>query len=144
MTHPSQRKRNHPNHGPNIYDPNCAGCRNLGMWKSKVWNRHLLPKSDPAWRSENPRKSQKRLDPKYGYHAVPIKKGVLGEISKIQEELDELKDAENQGVKILIAVELSDLFGAVREYALKYGWKMSDLHDMAKLTRKAFEQGHRK
>lgn len=148
MVHPSQKKRNHPNHGPNIYDPNCEGCRKYGMWKSKVWNRHLLDKDDPAYlpegrTPENPR-SQKRLNPKYGYHAVKIKKGVLGEISKIQEELDELKDAENQGVKILIAVELSDLFGAIREYAKKYGLKMADLHDMAKLTRKAFEQGHRK
>lgn len=90
-------------------------------------------------------KSQKRLDPKYGYHSVKIKKGVLGEISKIQEELDELIDAEKQGVKIMAMCELSDLFGAIRAFALKhYGMKMSDLHDMAKLTRKAFEQGRRK
>lgn len=31
-----------------------------------------------------------------GYHIVTIQKGDLGESSKIQEELDELKDAENQ------------------------------------------------
>jgi phosphoribosyl-ATP pyrophosphohydrolase len=81
--------------------------------------------------------------PRYGYHTVHIEKGVLGEISKIQEELDELKDAEKQGVKILIACELADLYGAIRVYALKYGLKMGDLHDMAKLTRNAFEQGSR-
>lgn len=81
--------------------------------------------------------------PKYGYHTVQIKKGVLGEISKIQEELDELKDAEKQGVKILIHCELADLYGAIRVYALKYGLKMADLHDMAKLTRNAFEQKRR-
>lgn len=81
--------------------------------------------------------------PRYGYHTVKIHRGVLGEISKIQEELDELKDAENQGVKILIACELSDLYGALRAYALKHGYKMADLHDMAKLTRNAFEQGLR-
>jgi NTP pyrophosphatase (non-canonical NTP hydrolase) len=87
--------------------------------------------------------SQKRLNPRYGHHAVRIKKGKLGEISKIQEELDELKDAEKQGVKILIYSELADLFGSIRAYALKHNLKMSDLHDMAKLTRKAFEKGHR-
>ncbi len=141
-SHPSQKKRNHPNHGPNIFDLNCAGCRKLGMWKSKVWNRRLLDRYDPAYPPEGriPENShsQKRLNPKYGYHTVKIKKGVLGEISKIEEELQELKDAEKQGVKILIAVELSDLFGAIREYAKKYGLKM------AKLTRKAFEGGFRK
>lgn len=88
--------------------------------------------------------SQKRLNTRYGYHSVKIKKGVLGEISKIQEELDELKDAEKLGVKVLIHVELCDLFGAIREYAEKYGLRMRDLHDMAKLTRRAFKQGHRK
>ena len=94
--------------------------------------------------SQDPKStSQKRLNPKYGYHNVRIKRGVLGEISKIQEELDELKDAEKQGVKILIFCELADLFGAIRAYAIKYGLKMADLHDMAKLTRKAFESGHR-
>jgi phosphoribosyl-ATP pyrophosphohydrolase len=92
---------------------------------------------------DKPEQSQKRLNPKYGYHTVPIKKGVLGELSKIQEEFEELVDADKQGVKILIACELADLFGAIREYAKKHGLKMADLHDMAKLTRKAFEQGYR-
>lgn len=81
--------------------------------------------------------------PRYGYHTVKIKKGVLGELSKIQEELDELRDAEKQGVKILIHCELCDIYGALRAYALRYGLKMGDLHEMAKLTRNAFEQRHR-
>lgn len=33
-------------------------------------------------------------DSKPGYHIAIIEKGKLGEISKIQEELDEMKDAE--------------------------------------------------
>src|SRR5690349_11874380 len=33
-----------------------------------------------------------------GYHKAPIAKGELGQLSKIQEELDEAKDAEAQGV----------------------------------------------
>ena len=34
-----------------------------------------------------------------GYHITEIKKGELGEISKLQEELDELKDAHAQQCK---------------------------------------------
>ncbi|NJO48259.1 MAG: hypothetical protein HC840_00925 [Leptolyngbyaceae cyanobacterium RM2_2_4] len=54
---------------------------------------------------------------KPGYHLKEIKKGQPGELSKIQEELDEAFDAEDQGVKIMLAVELSDLIGAVEQYA---------------------------
>jgi hypothetical protein len=79
----------------------------------------------------------------HGYHTVKIRKGVLGELSKIQEELDELKDAEKQDVQILIHCELSDLYGAIRAYAARHGLKMSDLRDMSRLTRNAFEQGKR-
>lgn len=74
--------------------------------------------------------------PENGYHKTKIVRGELGEISKIQEELDELKDAEEQGIKILIMCELADLFGAVRSYAEKYGLKMRDLHAMSKATRR--------
>ena len=53
-------------------------------------------------------------------------------------------DAEKQGVKIMAMCELADLVGAIRAFAMKkYGLKLADLHDMAKLTRKAFEQGCR-
>lgn len=81
--------------------------------------------------------------PKYGYHMVKIKKGKLGELSKIQEELDELKDAEDQGVKILIHCELADLYGALRDYAEKHGLTMEDLRSMVDLTKAAFEGGYR-
>ena len=81
--------------------------------------------------------------PKYGYHTALIQKGVVGQISKIQEEVDELKDAEKQGVKIMIAVELSDLYGAIESYAAKHGLTMKDLADMSALTQNAFEQGRR-
>ena len=81
--------------------------------------------------------------PKYGYHTVLIPKGVVGQISKIQEEVDELRDAEKQGVKIMIAVELSDLYGAIEAYASKQGLTMKDLADMSALTQNAFEQGRR-
>lgn len=53
---------------------------------------------------------------KIGYHLCNIIPGVLGEASKIQEELDELKDALAQGCKIMELVELADLYGALECY----------------------------
>ena len=78
-----------------------------------------------------------------GYHTVKIAKGVLGKSSKIQEELDELVDAEKQEVKVLIHCELSDLYGALRAVAASYGLTMEDLKKMANLTAEAFEIGER-
>lgn len=79
----------------------------------------------------------------FGYHTVKINKGILGTSSKIQEELEELFDAERQGVKILIDCELADLYGALRDYAEQRGLTMEDLRGMADLTKNAFAQGHR-
>lgn len=73
-----------------------------------------------------------------------IEKGTLGEYSKIQEELDELIDAEEQGVKILVSCELADLYGALKAYAEKRGITMSDLAKMSALTESAFKEGSRK
>jgi len=79
-----------------------------------------------------------------GYHVLEIKKGVLGELSKIQEELDEAKDAQLQKSKIMIAVELSDLVGAVKAYAEKHlDMTLDDLITMQKITERAFKSGRR-
>lgn len=78
-----------------------------------------------------------------GYHTVKIAKGVLGKSSKIQEELDELRDAEKQGVKILIHCELADLYGALRAVAESHGLTMDDLRQMIDLTAEAFKIGQR-
>ena len=79
----------------------------------------------------------------YGYHATKISRGVLGQSSKIQEELDELRDAESQGAKILIHCELADLYGALTACAATYGLTPDDLKTMANLTKNAFEVGQR-
>ena len=80
-----------------------------------------------------------------GYHLVSIEKGCLGEISKIQEELNELADAEAQDSKVLALVELSDLYGAIQLYLEKHHPEVSmkDLAQFAAITRRAFENGHR-
>lgn len=81
-----------------------------------------------------------------GYHTKQIKKGELGELSKVQEELDELMDAHEQGVQVLCLCEASDLLGALQRYLDKYhpGMTIFELNKMALLTRKAFEDGSRK
>ena len=61
-----------------------------------------------------------------GYHKENITKGVYGYSSKILEELQELQDAEKQGVKIMIHVELSDLYGALEAVAQNYNLSMID------------------
>ena len=40
-------------------------------------------------------------------------------------------------------LELADIYGALEAVALSYGLKMKDLKKMSKLTKRAFESGHR-
>ena len=61
------------------------------------------------------------------FHLAPIKKGVYGKLSKVQEELDEALDAEKQGDKLLLLIELSDLLGAVEGVAETHGFTLEDL-----------------
>ena len=80
-----------------------------------------------------------------GYHITPIVKGELGEISKIKEEVDELVDAELQGCRVMVLVELADLLGSIDAYLEKkqYGITLEDLQVMSKITKRAFTNGHR-
>lgn len=79
-----------------------------------------------------------------GYHLTPIQKGVFGKLSKIEEELFELKDALDQGCRIMAQVELADMFGALLAYADKeFGLSMRDLEVMSHITQRAFTNGHR-
>lgn len=81
----------------------------------------------------------------YGYHVTEIRKGVLGELSKIEEELQELKDASLQNCKIMELAELADLYGAIESYLHKHhpSIKMCDLEVMSKITERAFKNGRR-
>ena len=84
--------------------------------------------------------------PKPGYHTREIKRGVLGTSSKIREELEELEDAEDQGVKVMALVELSDMIGAIDSY-LDHNFAdvtLQDLIKMHEVTKRAFVNGHRK
>lgn len=82
----------------------------------------------------------------YGYHKNSIPKGVLGELSKIKEELLELEDALEQENKIMALVELSDLYGAI-EFFIENKFpdiSMKDLKIMSSATKRSFKIGHRK
>lgn len=80
-----------------------------------------------------------------GYHKRAIVvNGVYGEVSKIEEELDELKEAFEQDNKILALCELSDLYGAMEAVAEKLGVNMEDIKKMSVATKRAFQSGDRK
>ena len=80
-----------------------------------------------------------------GYHLRKIKKGVFGEISKIEEEIDELKEALEQDNKRMAMCELSDVYGSLEGYLEKHfpDLTMEDLKTMAEATKRAFADGSR-
>lgn len=82
---------------------------------------------------------------KPGYHLREIPKGVVGESSKILEEVLELQDAEAQGAVVMALVELSDAVGAIEHYLRKHhpSITLDDLIIMSRITRRAFENGRR-
>jgi hypothetical protein len=101
---------------------------------------------------------------KAGYHIFDIPKGVLGRESKIVEEFYEYLDAKTQNSKIMMAVELADLHGAITSYlssdranydVAKVYWDfmleeaselnldLDDLIIFSDITARAFKNGYR-
>lgn len=81
-----------------------------------------------------------------GYHITTITKGEIGKLSKIQEELYEALDAEQQQCKLMVLLELSDMLGAIEAY-LEMNFQhitLDDLQKMTNITRRAFRSGARK
>lgn len=80
-----------------------------------------------------------------GYHLTSIEKGVIGESSKLLEEVRELIDAEQQDCKLMALLELADLVGAIELYLTNHApsFSLNDLIKMSTITRRAFENGHR-
>ncbi len=77
------------------------------------------------------------------YHLTTIPKGVLGEVSKIQEEYLELMDAYSQNNKVLEICELCDLIGSIEAYAQSYNLTLNDLIKMKEANKRAFQDGSR-
>lgn len=79
-----------------------------------------------------------------GYHKrLIVTRGVLGEPSKIREELEELEEAVEQGNHILVLCELADLYGALEAVVERRGVSMDDVRTMAAATKSAFLDGSR-
>jgi predicted house-cleaning noncanonical NTP pyrophosphatase (MazG superfamily) len=68
-----------------------------------------------------------------GFHKATIERGVYGQLSKIQEELDEARDAESQGQDLMLLIELADIVGAVEGVATRYGFTLEQLTAFARL-----------
>lgn len=80
-----------------------------------------------------------------GYHKREITKGIIGEFSKIREEVEELFDAAEQNNNILVLCELTDLIGAIESFAEnKFKITITDLINFSNLTKEAFKEGKRK
>lgn len=80
-----------------------------------------------------------------GYHLREIPKGVLGQLSKIYEEIEEVKDANEQDNPIMVLLELSDVIGAIESYLGTYhpNLGIDDLIKMSEATQRAFRSGAR-
>lgn len=80
-----------------------------------------------------------------GYHKKEIKKGILGDFSKIKEEFEELEDGFEQSDKILQICELTDLIGAIESYSEKnFNLSLEDLKKFSDKTKSAFREKKRK
>lgn len=80
----------------------------------------------------------------YGYHIAEIKKGVVNEFSKIEEEFAEAVDAHEQGNAIMLLNELSDVVLTIDQFVqAKYNMTIEDVLTMANATRRAFQNGDR-
>lgn len=67
------------------------------------------------------------------FHKNEISKGIYGELSKIQEELDEAYDALAQNQELMLLIELADIIGAVEGVSKKYGFSIEQLLAFARL-----------
>lgn len=79
-----------------------------------------------------------------GYHLRKIKKGILGDISKVKEEIEEYEDSLEQSSSIMADLELSDIYGALEELAIKRGLTMLDLKITSDITKRVFKDGTRR
>lgn len=80
-----------------------------------------------------------------GYHVTLIPNGTFGEVSKIEEELAEFKDALAQKCSVMAILELADLIGAIEGWLDRYhpSIELGDLLSMTAITKRAFQSGHR-
>ena len=80
-----------------------------------------------------------------GWHIDKIEKGVLGESSKILEEVLELIDTEKQNLPIISLWELTDVIGAIEAYLYKHhpSITINDLLNHSRKNSQMFKEGVR-
>lgn len=123
-----------------------AFCQNCGQEDWKELELASVPKEEwapldrvcPLYSGETPNGEAS------GYHTRKIRKGELGEASKIREEFEEFQDALLQENTLMALHELSDLYGAISAYLKRFNLEMRDLEIMSKATSRAFKSGERK
>lgn len=74
----------------------------------------------------------KETTPKF--HKRSIKKGRYGELSKVLEEVEEALDAQEQGHRFMMLIELSDIIGAVQGVLDKEGFNLT-VEELAKFAK---------
>jgi hypothetical protein len=104
---------------------------------SKYWWLNGQEYSEEDWKKKVfvPNKKTKSK-----WHTKEITKGTLGELSKIQEELDEASDALAQDQKLMLMFELSDICGACGLVAEKHGFTLDDLVAFSNLRTQVIKQ----
>lgn len=83
-------------------------------WIIKLSN-HILDPSTEVYKKYSSLKFNKKIS----FHELPIRKGIYGEISKIQEEVDEAIDSSVRGHRVMLLLELADIIGAIDGMLLK-------------------------
>lgn len=75
------------------------------------------------------------------FHKRPIHpRGTYGNLSKLEEELDEVREALEQGQIFMAMIELSDLIGAIGGLAEKHGYSLEDLIQFSEKVREIRKQ----
>lgn len=63
----------------------------------------------------------------FSWHKKEIKKGIYGTFSKVEEEVEEAKDALEQNNNLMFLIELSDIIGAIEKLAENHNISLNDL-----------------
>ena len=80
---------------------------------------------------------QINLKQHFSWHNRPIKKGVYGEFSKVEEEVDEAREALEQNNSLMYLIELSDVIGAIEKVAENHGLSLQDLINFSRKVKES-------